>query len=815
MKVLLSWMEEFVPGGFGDLADRPEELGDVLTSIGLVVESVERVGNEWAGIIVAEVLGLRPHPEADKIQLVDVDTGGAAAADGSSTPAGEALQICCGAFNMSVGDRVPLATLGTTMPGGLEIAQRKLRGELSNGMLCAAGELGLADDFGGNADGILLLDGDPALGTPLAEVFGRTTDVVFDIDVEGNRPDALSVMGVARDLAAKLGVPFEVPAPNLPTPTTPGVDARATVRIDDGDLCPRFGIRVLDDVAGGTSPGWMVQRLEAAGMRSISPIVDISNYVMLERGQPNHTYDLDTVAGATLGVRMARDGEQLVTLDDQTRDLTAADGLIVDGDDTPIGLAGVMGGAATEISDSTTAVLLEAAVWDRMTIAKTSRRLNLRSEASTRFERGADPMGIEAALDRFCELAAEICGATIADGTQIAVGSLPDAPEVRVRASKANLLLNADLALDDMAALLEPIGFTEVSRETGGSDPALVVRVPTWRPDSSIEEDVIEEIGRHRGYDLSGRRVPTPDQTGGLSDLQRSRRRIKAALVGAGCAEALPLPFLAPGDLSRAGLAEEAISLTNPLVAEESLLRTSLLPGLLKAIAYNQSHRATEIRLFEVGSVYLPADGELPDAVLPNEMEWLAAALVGHGAADAVRLLQRFAAELGLEAALRIQNGERAGLHPTRSAEVVFRGRTIGEVGEVSPDALEAYGIDGRVAWLQLAIAPLVPAMVSVTAAKPVSRYPSSDLDLAFLVPDDVAATDLIGSMRKAAGALLADVELFDVFRSESLEPGTRSLAYRLRLQADDHTLTDDEVAATRAAIVKAVAKRQKAVLRG
>ncbi len=793
MNVLLSWMREFVPGGFGEIENDPEALAAVLTDLGLVVEGIETIGGEWDGIVVAEVLALRPHPEADKIQLVDVDTGGAA------SPAGEALQICCGAFNMAVGDRVPLATLGTVMPGGLEIAKRKLRGEWSNGMLCSGSELGLADD----ADGIMILDAGLPVGQPLTDALGVETDVVFDIDVEGNRPDALSIIGVARDLAAKLDVDFVLPDIDV-AGTEPAASQRASVTISDNVLCKRFGFRVLDGITIGPSPTWMQRRLEAAGMRPISNVVDISNYVMLERGQPNHTYDLAKVSGNVLGVRMANDGETIVTLDDVERTLTTADGVIVDGDDTAIGLAGVMGGASTEIGEDTASVLLEAAVWDRMTVAKTSRRLNLRSEASTRFERGADPYGIESALDRFCQLAIELCGATVADGAVVVDGGVEPANEVTVRAAKVNQLLNLDLDLDTIAGYLTPIGFETLDR----TSDALIVRVPSWRPDSSIEEDIIEEVGRHHGYAASGRRVPTPAQTGELSPTQKGRRTIRSAFVGAGFAEAMPLPFLAPGDLAKAGLAEEAISLANPLVAEESMLRTSLLPGLLKSLAYNQSHRVAGAHLFELGHVYLPTEDELP-----LEEEWVAAAVAGADAAVAVGLLHRVAAELGLPG-IRIVNGERPGLHPTRSAELQFWGKPFGEVGEVSPEVLEAHGIEGRVAWLQLRVPPIIKAMATPPKFKTVSKYPPSDLDLAFVVPDAVPASDVLTTLKKTGAGLLKSAELFDVFRSDSVGDGARSLAYRLRLQADDHTLADEEVAQARTALIEAVTKKHKATLR-
>ncbi len=789
MKVLLSWMREFAP-----IEGDPDELAATMTDLGMVVESVETVGHTWEGIVVAEILELTPHPEADRIQLVMVDPGD-----------GEPLQICCGAFNMSVGDRVPLATIGTTMPDGLEIARRKLRGEWSNGMLCSSVELELGTD----ADGILILDGTPTVGEPLAAALGAETDVLFDLDIEGNRPDALSVAGVTRDLAARLGVPFTFGEPGL-TESDPPTTDRASVRIDDEAFCARFGIRVLDNVTVGTAPAWMTDRLTACGVRSINAIVDISNYVMLELGQPNHTYDLGLVPDGALGVRMARTGEKLVTLDDTTRELTPDDGVIVNAADEPIGLAGVMGGASTEIGDGTTSVLLEAAIWDRMTIAKTSRRLGLRSEASTRYERGVDPEGVERALDRFCQLAAEICGAEIAAGAVVVDGGRTVPEPVAVRVARVNRLLNLDLSADDIVALLDPIGF----EATVAGDGQLSVRIPSWRPDSTAEIDVVEEIARHHGYDKSGRRVPTPTQAGELTPAQRGRRRIRRALEGAGFAETMPNPFLAPGDIARAGLGDaEGISLVNPLVAEESILRTSLLPGLLNVIAFNQAHRAVAIRPYELGRVYRPADGDLPD-----EPEQVAAAEAGFGPDDgaaiaATRLVHRLAAELGLRG-LTVVNAARPGLHPTRSAEVRFRGRTIGEVGEVDPLVLDRHDIAGRVAWLQLDVAPILDALGSVARLSPVSRFPSSDVDLAFVVADDVAATDVARTLTKAGGSLLWSLRLFDVYRGDRLGDGVRSLAYGLRFQAQDRTLTDAEVAEVRQSCIDAVVKAHGAELR-
>ncbi len=794
MKVLLSWMKEFAP-----IEGDPHDLAEALTEIGLVVDGVSVVGSSWDGIVVAEVLGLRPHPKADRIQLVDVDAGD-----------GEPLQICCGAFNMAVGDLVPLATVGTVMPGGLEIARRQMRGEWSNGMLCSAAELGVAED----AEGIHILEAGLTPGQPLVDALGVETDVLFDIDVEGNRPDALSVAGVARDLAARLGVPFTNRRPVI-AELDPPASERTSIEIQTPDFCQRFGARVLDNITIGQSPSWMAARLTAAGMRPINSIVDISNYVMLELGQPNHTYDLALVPDGHLGVRMGRDGETITTLDDVERTITGDDGVIVNSADEPIGLAGVMGGASTEITHTTTSVVVEAAVWDRMAIAHTSRRLGLRSEASTRFERGVDPYGVERALDRFAELAVEICGAKVSAGVVVAEGTLKVAPPVEVRTDRVNAILNTSLSTDEIAEILDPIGYT--SEPVSGTDDRLTVAIPSWRPDSTLEIDVIEEIGRHHGYDKSGLRVPVPTQVGRLTPAQTGRRRIRRALLGAGYSEAMPMPFLAPDDLSRAGIDDVPLTLANPLVAEESVLRTTLLPGLLKAVLRNQSRRSGPVKLYELGRVYHPADGELPeeyDRVAAIESGFEASAATGATAAEAaVRALYRLAADLNL-ANLAITNAEVPGLHPTRGATVQFRGRVIGAVGEVDPRVLENYDVDGRVAWFELRVDPLLAALDSVPPYRPISLYPSSDIDLAFVVDDDVPATMVARTLSKAGGDLLQSVELFDVFRSDQLGEGRRSLAYRLRLQAADRTLTDAEVAAVRQRCIDAVAKSNGGQLR-
>ena len=785
MKVLLSWLRDFAPDIDGD----PEDLSETLSNLGLAVEDLVHIGQSLEGIVVAEVLATRPHPDADRIQLVDVDAGD-----------GEALQVCCGAFNMAVGDRVPLAVVGTTMPNGMEIARRKMRGQWSNGMLCSGAEIGMGDDH----EGILILEQGLSLGVPLSEALGIHPDVLFDLEVNPNRPDAMSVMGVARDLAARLGVPFSVAAPKVGETGQSATD-RASVSISALDLCGRFGVRVLDNVPSGPSPRWMANRLLAVGQRPINAVVDLSNYVMFELGQPNHTYDLDLVPGGELGVRMARSGEQMTTLDGVERTLTEADGVIVNRDDEAVGLAGVMGGASTEISVETRSVLLEAAWWDPMTIARTARRLGLRSEASARFERGADPDIIPMALDRFAELAAAI-GSTTAPGMVDAAGNRPESITVRVRPPRVNSILGTDLSADEMASLLEPIGFA-CNSDSDGQD--FDVTIPSWRLDSATEIDVIEEVGRLHGYSRIARTVPVTEQAGVLTSRQQDRRRIQALLTGMGITEAMPLPFLAPGDLARAGLGDDGITVTNPLVAEESIMRTSLRPGLLKAVAYNAARRTTGVSLFEIGRVNPGGGGDLPD-----EQEHLAVILAGQEATAATTLWRRLARHLAV-ANPGVVNATVDGLHPGRSGQVLADGQPVGELGEIDPQVLDAYEIGERVAWLEVDLGALLDADRGLAPYRAPSRYPSSDVDLAFAVPDEVSADEIAATIAQAGGELLASVALFDVFRSDQLGEGRRSLAYTLRFEAADRTLNDAEVAAARQSCIEAVTTTHNATLRG
>lgn len=843
MRVPLSWIKQFAPVE-GEVSELAEQLDD----LGLVVEGIVRVGEGLEDVVVARVQEIGVIAGADRIRRVVVDAG--------QGP----IEVVCGAWNFHEGDLVPLAPVGAVLPGGFEIARRKMKGVVSNGMLCSPRELELSEDH----EGILVLPAAgtaaPAPGTALTEALGIERDVVFDLAVDANRPDAWSVAGVARDLAARLKVPFEIPDPVVPDPASegPSVHELTSVEVIDRDLCPRFMARVLTLVPVGPSPQWVARRLTLAGMRPINNVVDASNFVMLELGQPTHPYDLDRLAGSGLRVRAAHPGETVVTLDGEERRLgersvgsgdDLRDCLICDATDAPVGIAGVMGGASSEISEGTTRVLLEAAYFAPMAVARTSKRLGLRTEASARFERGCDPLGIDRAVARFVEVlaasgpaeqrdagtgsgpsAGPASSLALAPGVIDVQGDVPRPRPVSVRTPRVNALLGTELAEGEVIGLLQPIGFA--ARELG--DGLLEVVVPTFRPDTQREVDVIEEVARHYGYSRIARRRPFAPQVGSLSAYQRERRFVREVMAGLGAHEAWTATLLPPGDHELAGMAE-GVSVANPLVPDEKVLRRSLLPGMLRALAANASRRQEDLRLFEIGHVFPPPDGErvrraLEGHVEPvvDERELLGLVLARSGddamsAAAAWSVLEEALrmADLELRQGLEPWPGSSvaAGLHPTRRALVVSgTGVELGAVGEVDPDVVAAFGLDPdrhRVGWLQLDLELLLGSTTRRSElAQPVSRFPSSDIDLAFVVDDAVPAAVVAATLRAAGGDLLEFVRLFDVYRGPGTEPGTRSLAFRLRFSALDHTLTDEEVQQVRARCIERVTADHGAELR-
>ena len=808
MRISLNWLSEYVD--VAGLAGGAEDLARRLTAVGLEVEAVERVGEGLAGVVAARILAAEKHPNAEKLSVTRVDAGAA-----------EPLQIVCGAKNYQVGDVVPLATVGTTLPGGTRIEKAKLRGVESFGMLCSAKELGLSPD----ATGLLILDRGIAPGTPIAKAL-QLEDVLLEVNVTPNRPDALSHVGIAREVAAALGTRVRMPVARLAEQGTPAAEL-AKVRIDAPDRCARYAARVIEGVRIGPSPLWLARRLEACGVRSISNVVDATNFVLLELGHPLHAFDLDKVAGHEIVVRTARPGEKITTLDGKERALSTEDLLIADRD-RGSALAGVMGGGDSEISAGTTRVLLESAWFQPGGIRRTSRRHGLKTEASYRFERGADPGMVIPAVDRCAALIAELAGGTVRPGIVHCHPREVRAPEVRLRWSRPAQLLGMEVAREDARKILAGLGFTERASDAEGA----TWQVPSWRADVSIEEDLVEEIVRTRGYEAIPETLPHgASETPAEPADARAVAQIRAALEAAGFAEAVNFSFVAErelepfdqhvatGDGSGRAL---GIALKNPISAELSVMRTSLVPSLLKNVAHNRRQRIEDVRLYEIASVYHP--GPNPKDRPSAESVEVAGVLLGRRSpvgwavpSDAADFYDAKAAVAGALDALGVEPGWEAPgggwLHPRHSARILAGDVPLGEVGELHPRVAAAFELPRGVLAFRLSLDALLRAARLVPQHRPIPRLPPVLRDLAVVVGDATPAATVEALVREEP--LVESVTLFDVYRGAPLPPGKKNLAFAIAYRAPDRTLTDAEADAAHARIVKRLAERLGAELRG
>ncbi|MFV1960469.1 MAG: phenylalanine--tRNA ligase subunit beta [Acidimicrobiia bacterium] len=794
MRVPLIWLQEFIDLPTTDVG----ELSYAFDMLGLTVENVEMLRPGWSDVLVGQVLEIAPHPDADKIRVCQVDTG--------SGPS----QIICGAWNFEAGAIVPVAAPGAVLPGDFEIGLRSIRGVESNGMICSEQELGIGDDHAG----ILVLDGDPKIGTPFAD-YVELPDVVFDLEITPNRSDAMSILGVARDLAAHFDVGHRIPDIQMIT-----VDGSTdiSIRVDDPVGCRRFTAREITDVTVGPSPFNVRHRLHKIGVRSISNVVDVTNYVMFELGHPLHAFDADSIVGARLVVKRASENETLVTLYNEERVLTPEDLIIYD-DDGPTSMSGTMGGARSEVSETTTRVLMEAASWDPPTIMFMSRRHDLRSEASTRFERGVDPNLSHIANQRASAMVAALTGGEILDGG-IDVISTPTAPAVvDLRLSDVERLLGSGFTESGVSAILTRLGM-----EVDGFDP-MVVTVPTYRPDVTRPADLVEEVARIHGFDNFEATLPS-GPSGGLTPEQHRQRILQTALIGAGLHQAVNLPFISVEDLAhlRSEFAEsDLLTVKNPLRDEESKLRPTMLPGLLDALRYNLSRGAGSVGLFEIGKVFSSAPDE-DDPRLPAQPDRVAWAAVGEigthtlgGAsikadgAVSLALWRRLAKSLGL-ADVEVRPSSASGFHPGRTAEILLAGVPVGHVGELSPRTGRAFEISNRVAVAELDLAPLLRPVTPVEAKTP-SVFPFIEFDLSFLVEASQNVSELLAAMRGAGGGLVETERVFDEFVSSDLGE-KKAVAIRYRLRASDRTLTNDDAGPIRTAMIEA-AQKTGAVLRG
>ena len=804
MRISLSWLAAYLP------LPPADEVARRLTAVGLEVEAVERIGASLDGVVAARIVSAERHPEADKLSVCQVDGG-----------AGP-VQVVCGATNWKVGDLVPLATPGTRLPAGHRIDHAKLRSVDSHGMLCSARELGLSEE----ASGLLLLPGDAVPGTPVARVLG-IEDVVLEVNVTPNRPDALSHLGIAREVAAATGAAVVYPEPGLQQKAPPASDA-LRVSIEAPDRCHRYTARVIEGVRIGPSPAWLAQRLEACGVRPISNAVDATNFVLLERGQPLHAFDLDKVAGAEIVVRTARPGEKVVTLDGVARTLSPDDLVIADRDRASA-LAGVMGGGDSEISPGTTRVLLESAWFEPTSVRRTARRHGLHTEASHRFERGVDPEGVVAALDRCSALIAELSGGTVRRGVVDANPHRRRPVEVVLPWARPGEVLGMPISRKESRTSLLALGF-----ELRGTGPRSGrFRVPSWRLDVSREEDLIEEIIRLRGYDAIPETLPplasgTPAPRRDALVTERARQ----ALEGAGFSEAVNFSFLAPADLAPLdpGGGRKGIALQNPISADLAVMRSSIIPSLLKGLAYNRRQRVEDVRLYELANIYQPrASGAEGDAPAHEELRLAGVASgrrhpVGWSMGgdpmdfhDLKGALEAVLEALGIEGARWVHGGA-SWLHPRSAATIEWRDaggtiRVLGVAGEVHPRVAAAFDLPRGVFAFDLAFEELLRAAMLVHVHTEVPRFPAVLRDLAVVVLDEVDARAVLDVVR--AEGLVEDVSLFDVYRGAPIPEGKKNLAMAIRYRATDRTLTDGEADAAHGRIMERLRGEVAAELRG
>ncbi|MFI0544634.1 phenylalanine--tRNA ligase subunit beta [Streptomyces sp. WSLK1-3] len=831
MRVPLSWLREYV-----DLpaTETGRDVQAKLISAGLEVESVEHLGADLKGpLVVGQVLTIEELEGFKKpIRFCTVDVG-------QANGTGEPQEIVCGARNFAVGDKVVVVLPGATLPGGFSISARKTYGKTSHGMICSGDELGMGDD---GSHGIIVLPPETEVGKDAIELL-ELVDEVLDIAVTANRGDCLSIRGVAREAAIAYGLPLSDPALlDVPGPNAFGYP----VQVSDPLGCDRFTARTVTGLSPeARSPIWLQRRLQKVGMRPISLAVDVTNYVMMELGQPLHAYDRSLVQG-TIGVRRAEEGEQIRTLDGVERKLHAED-LVITDERGPIGLAGVMGGADTEIADhaegeGTTDVVIEAAHFDAVSIARTARRHKLSSEASRRFERGVDPQAAAAAAQRTVDLLVLLAGGTAEAGVTEVVA--PSAPHtISVPADHPDKVAGVSYGRETVVRRLQEVGC-----DVYGQDE-LIVTVPSWRPDLQEINDLAEEVIRLEGYENLPSTLPRPPAGRGLTHRQRLHRRAGRVLAGAGYVEAPNYPFVSEQVFDQLGLeaddpARRVVRLTNPLNDEEPALRTSLLPGLLGALRRNDGRGSHDLALFETGLVFLPrpeqrvaavlpvdrrpTDEEIAelDAALPEQPRHVAVVLAGAREqagwwgrgrpadwADAVEAGRLVAREAGVE--LVVRGGQYGPWHPGRCAEFVVGDTVVGHAGELHPRVVKAFGLPARTCAMELDLDVLEAIGDDTPQAPAISTFPVATQDVALVVDKFVPHAEVEAALRAGAGELLEAIRLFDVYENEEqLGDGKKSLAYALRFRAGDRTLTVDEASAARDAAVALAGERTGAVLR-
>jgi phenylalanyl-tRNA synthetase beta chain len=800
MNVTLNWLKEYV-----DCELSADELSHRLTMAGLEVDAMKRLGEGLDSVIVAKLDDVAQHPDADRLTLCRVNTGA------------EVCQVVCGATNHKAGDLVAFAQVGSVLPGDFKIKKSKIRGQLSFGMLCSEKELGLAEE----SAGIMILPAGLTLGQAVFEALGLK-DVLYEIGLTPNRADCLSVVGVAREVAAMHDTSLRLPEIKLTEGTTP-IESRTSVVIEDPELCPRYSARLIEGVSIGPSPEWLARKLEAVGMRSINSAVDVTNFVMLELGQPLHAFDFNLLREGRIVVRRAEEGSRFTTLDDQLRPLSASDLVICDGVG-PVALAGVMGGQNSEVCPETKNILLESAYFNPLAIRRTSKRLGLHTESSHRFERGTDVDRVPFALDRAAALIAELAGGTVAQGSIDVYPTTIERKVISISAARTASVLGIDIDVATVAALLPSIGL-----ECKTSADTVQAVVPNFRPDLEREIDLIEEVARLVGYDEIPLTMPVSTLACQKQPAHLAlRNSLRDRMVELGFAEVISYSFYNPVCLDRLKLAtddvrRQSVAVLNPLSEDQAGMRTTLLPSLLETASRNLAYRSEDLALFELRPVFYPVAG----AELPNEQLRLSAILCGRReplgwaqSQDAVDLfdmkgiVEQLLAGLRIEGVTWLSDHHERFYHPGKSSAFYCGKRLLGTLGELHPEVLRNFDLGGGAIVCDIDIEALFELRGAEVKFQPLSRFPDLQRDSAFLVDAEITAQQVFDVLARVNLKDLERIELFDVYSGQGVPAGKKSLAVRASYRALDRTLTDELIQKVHAKLVKAMSKELGAELR-
>ncbi|MCD7974307.1 MAG: phenylalanine--tRNA ligase subunit beta [Phascolarctobacterium sp.] len=808
MLASLEWLKQYV-----DINISVDELVEKITGIGLEVETVTYLGKGIEGVIIGKVTEIYRHPDSDHLWVCMMDYGQGI------------VQILTGAQNVHKNDIVPVAVVGSCLPNGMKLKKAKMRGLDSFGMLCSAEELGIDSKLllPEQRNGIFILPQDTAIGMDIKDVLGLN-DVVIEIDLTSNRADCFSIIGLAREIAAVTGCRLKMPDFEVKEVAGGNAADMVAIKIESADLCNRFGVRLLKDIRISPSPEWMQKRLRACGVRPISNVVDVTNYVMLELGQPMHAYDYDKVLGHAIIVRRAVEGEKLVTLDGQERTLNPAMITIADSEHA-IGLGGVMGGLETEVTDDTVNVLLEAATFNGASIRRTSRALGLRSEASGRFERGVDTVLNHNALNRAANLLENMGACTTVVGIVEAYPKEIELPVIKIAIKQINARIGVEISKEEIIKTLTDLDF-----KVEDEGIALSITIPSWRNDVTCDADISEEIARMHGLEHIQSHLPTLSLAQGhQAVIEDVKDDIQDYMVGVGISEVMTYSFINPQCFDMLRLPEDdkrrlCIDLLNPITDDFKVMRTTMAASLLNAAAYNLARQQSSVGVFEIGRVYLPDN--LPLNEFPEERSMMCAVMSGRRndlnwceCRDNFDFYDMKGVVEGLLSRLQMDSYELTlctvpYLHPGKSCTILIDGEIAGWFGEVHPQVLNSFGLSQDAYLLEIEIEPLISAAVAVPHYHHLPKYPGMSRDIAVVVPEEVTKDELEQVIRNHGGKYLKNVKIFDVYTGKQVASGCKSMAFNLIYQADDRTLTDTEVDASIKEVIAGVGEGYNAMLR-